>query len=378
MIKINKKLLFLFLIVFFLGVNTNNCLSVANFSAKTKSGSTVSGSVSYVNAVVADLISGGTGNVTTAQASAKSTASNVSSIIKSSNNTSSLTKTVNIMVTQSNSPNHNVAVSSSNTGLDVSCVNGATVNMNYNTSPSSPTPSSPTPSSPSSPTPSSPTPSSPSSPTPSSPATYSPTATNLSVNKGNYCVTPSHYFSWTYNDNDGHTEIRYQFQVDNNNNFSSPEINRDISNSTINNQTVVVSVSLLSDQIEYNIEYYWRVKVYDSSGADSGWVSSSSFTTDKHMWPIIDFSWLPVNPSEGEDVFFTDLSTVYGGVTKSIWSWIFENGNPTNSNQQNPTTKFTSTGDKQITLQLTDSDSYSCSESKTINIQALLPSWEEK
>jgi len=369
MIKINKKLLFLFLIVFFLGVNTNNCLSVANFSAKTKSGSTVSGSVSYVNAVVADLISGGTGNVTTAQASAKSTASNVSSIIKSSNNTSSLTKTVNIMVTQSNSPNHNVAVSSSNTGLDVSCVNGATVNMNYNTSPSSPTPSSPTPSSPSS-------------PTPSSPATYSPTATNLSVNKGNYCVTPSHYFSWTYNDNDGHTEIRYQFQVDNNSNFSSPEVNRDytgLSNPspTVNSQTASIVVSPGSNQIAYNTTYYWRVKVYDAI-TDSGWISGSSFTTASHMYPTIDFNWIPVNPSQDEDTLFSDLSTIYGGATKSAWSWTFENGSPATSNVQNPTIQFTSIGDKQITLQLTDSDSYSCSESKTINIQTLLPGWEEK
>ncbi len=210
-----------------------------------------------------------------------------------------------------------------------------------------------------------------------------PVASNLVVAIGNYCSSPSQYFSWTYSDPDGDNESRFQFQVDNNSNFSSPEINRDysgLSNSspTTNNQTVVVSVSLIADKFVYNTTYYWRVKVYDPNGADSGWVNGSNFTTEKHQYPLIDFNWSPSNPSQGEDALFADQSTVYGGASKSAWSWIFTDGNPAGSSQQNPTIQFNSTEDEQATLQVTDSDGYSCSVSKTVNIQLELPGWEEK
>ena len=209
-----------------------------------------------------------------------------------------------------------------------------------------------------------------------------PVAANLSVVADGYCSNPSQYFSWTYSDPDSDNESRFQIQVDNNSNFSSPEVNRDysgLSNSspTTNNQTVSVAITAASNRIIYNTTYYWRVKVYDSNGADSGWVSGSNFITEKHQYPAIDFNWAPSNPSQGEDILFADQSTVYGGSSKSAWSWIFIDGNPANSNQQNPTTQFNSTEDKQVTLQVTDSDGYSCSISKTINVQSILPEWQE-
>jgi len=209
-----------------------------------------------------------------------------------------------------------------------------------------------------------------------------PTATNLSVVSNNYCSNSNHYFSWTYSDPDNNNESRFQLQVDNNSNFSSPEINRNypgLSNPspTTNNQVVLVSVSSITDKLIYNTTYYWRVNVYDSNGAESGWVTGPSFTTEKHQYPLVNFDWLPSNPSQGEDVLFTDQSTVYGGSSKSAWSWIFTDGNPASSSQQNPTTQFNFTEDKQVTLQVTDSDNYSCSISKTVNVQSELPGWQE-
>ena len=205
----------------------------------------------------------------------------------------------------------------------------------------------------------------------------SPIASNLSIIKGNYCTNPSHFFSWTYSDFDGDSESKYEFQVDNNSDFSSLVVNRTINNPTTNNQIVLVSVSPAADKIVYNTTYYWRVNVYDSNGAESGWVTGPSFTTEKHQYPLVNFDWLPSNPSQGEDVLFTDQSTVYGGSSKSAWSWIFTDGNPASSSQQNPTTQFNFTEDKQVTLQVTDSDNYSCSISKTVNVQSELPGWQE-
>jgi hypothetical protein len=209
-----------------------------------------------------------------------------------------------------------------------------------------------------------------------------PIATSLSVTQGDYCVTPVHYFSWTYSDPDGDNQSQFQFQVDNNSDFSSPEVDRTYSglsnpSPTTNNQTVVVAVSPSSDQIAYNTTYYWRVMVWDDQGAASSWTEGSSFTTEAHQYPSIDFDWSPQNPSAQEDVLFADQSTVYGGATKSNWLWDFEDGNPASSNQQNPTIQFTSSGSKQVTLQVTDSDGYACSDAKTVDVGLKLPGWKE-
>ncbi len=210
----------------------------------------------------------------------------------------------------------------------------------------------------------------------------SPTATNLNIVKGDYCTSPSHFFSWIYSDGDGDTESQFQFQMDNNSDFSSAEINRTYSglsnpSPTTNNQTVIVAVSPGADQIGYNTTYYWQVKVWDSMGADSGWVQGSSFKTELHQYPTIDFDWAPENPSENEDVSFTDQSTVYGGASKSALSWTFEDGNPASSSQQNPIIQFTDNGSKQVTLKVTDSDGFFCPGSKTVNVQFTLPDWRE-
>jgi len=209
-----------------------------------------------------------------------------------------------------------------------------------------------------------------------------PTATGLDRVAGDYCTTPAYYFSWTYTDADSDTQSRYQFQVDNNSGFSSPEVDRDypgLSNPspTVNNQTVVIAVSPSPDQIGYNDTYYWRVKVYDSEGDDSGWIEGSNFTTAEHQYPTVDFSWSPISPSVDEDTLFSDLSTAFGVATISSWSWTFADGNPVSSSQQDPIVQFTLSGGKLITLQVTDSDTYSCTDFKTVTIQEPLPGWRE-
>jgi len=201
------------------------------------------------------------------------------------------------------------------------------------------------------------------------------------VAKGDYCTTPAHTFIWTYTDEDEDTESKFQFQVDDNSDFSSPEIDREYtdlsySSGEQNSQTVMVMVNPTSDALSYNSTYYWRVKVWDSQGADSGWVYGSSFSTEKHLYPAVSFDWGPQYPSVKETVNFTDSSEVYNS-SKSAWHWTFEGGTPSSSIQQNPQATFDSNGRKTITLQITDSDGYSCSLSKDLMIGLSMPMWKE-
>ncbi len=205
----------------------------------------------------------------------------------------------------------------------------------------------------------------------------SPIASNLSVSQGDYCALPSHRFSWNYSDPDNDPQDKYRFQVDNNSDFSSPEVDIAPSNSSSEEQTVLVSTSPGSNQLNYNTVYYWRVKVWDDQGADSGWVNGSSFSTETHRYPSIDFDWSPPEPNIEEDIQFTDQSTVYGGASKVSWSWVFTDGDPASSEESSVIVQFSSKGEKNVKLEVTDSDGYTCPLTKVISIEKPLPDWRE-
>jgi len=232
-----------------------------------------------------------------------------------------------------------------------------------------------------------------------------PSANNLQVVKGDYCNNPAHYFSWTYSDQDGDRQSQFRFQVDNNSGFTFPEVDRTFSglnnpSPTTNNQSVTVAISPGTGQIGYNPNwpnpnYYWRVRVWDSQGGDSGWIYPPNsavspgvpFSTEKHHYPenVDSFSWFPQSPTVNENTQFTDNSTCYDDLSSgsscntndSFWWTFLPDGNPVSSVQQNPLVKFLSTGAKSVTLRVTDSDGFICQTQKTVSSQLPLPEWIE-
>lgn len=191
-------------------------------------------------------------------------------------------------------------------------------------------------------------------------------------------------FRWTYQDSDNDNEIRFDFKVNDVNdvNNANPEIDRSYSglsnpSGTVNTQSSLVKSPLEADKLEFGKTYYWWVRVYDSTGRNSGWVAGPSFQTPQHAYPWIDFSWSPSSPRTNEATFFSDNSTVYSVPNSKSWYWTFEDGDPVTSSIQNPTVKFTSPGDKRVTLNVTDQTGYSCTIEKITNTQIPLPDWRE-
>jgi len=201
----------------------------------------------------------------------------------------------------------------------------------------------------------------------------SPSAANLQISQPDYCFFDLFaVYSWNFTDPDIEDgQSAYRVQTDNNPNFSSPEDDSGKINSSSN------SYSIPLGKLSYNNTYYWRLKVWDSSGAESPWIYGPSFTTPKHAYPDVNFSWLPINPFPKESVQFTDQSTADGGASIIAWSWTFPDGNPAASSEQNPEVNFISSGTKTVVLQVTDSDGYSCPGTGEVNLQRPLPQWEE-
>jgi PKD repeat protein len=223
-----------------------------------------------------------------------------------------------------------------------------------------------------------------------------PTASNFNTTESNCCdPNPFALFVWTYGDPDGDFETRYDFQIDNESGFNSPwVVDRTFNVSPVlapgsqNNQSVNISsaVSPPAGWLGYNIQYWWRVRVWDSQGLSSGWVPLPPLmfkTTKTHRCPVCDFTWSPTSPIPDEDVQFTNTSACYNDsqsvVPCSSFSWSINpaTANPSTSVLQNPLVIFSGSGGYTVSLTVTDGSGYTCTTIKSVRISLHLPKWKE-
>ena len=216
-----------------------------------------------------------------------------------------------------------------------------------------------------------------------------PTVSGLTVDPPSaalFCGNPQEHFSWTFSDQqDGNTQTAYELQVSSNSNFSSPEFDSGKVASSSQQRFVSVSSSPSANQLAFNTNYYWRVRVYDNADASSGWVNGSSFATPRHAWPSPAFTWSPSVPDAGDKVIFTDQTIFASGSTNHSWSWAIPNASyvdSTSSSSENPHVQFNSTNASTVVLTSTD-DVGSCSTSSTpsvgntVNPRPPLPQFKE-
>jgi len=203
-----------------------------------------------------------------------------------------------------------------------------------------------------------------------------PAAQNLSTINGDFCSLPQITFRWRYTHPAGRAESKYQLQIDNNSSFTSPEIDitrtSTVSSGTFNAENIRVKESPGANELAYNVRYYWRVKVWDSADIDSGWINGPAVDTPKHKYPEVDFSYIPNPIKEDTPITFSDNSQLFGGATVSQRSWSFSGGSPSSSSSATPVVTFSSSGGKNISLTVRDSDGYQCSKSETVTVEKAL------
>jgi len=216
-----------------------------------------------------------------------------------------------------------------------------------------------------------------------------PSASGLSVSTGDYCTAPSHVFSWTFSDpEDGSTQTSYELQVDNNNDFSSPEVSSSGGGGTA--YSAIVAVSPGANQLGYNTNYSWRVKVFDSNGVDSGWVDGASVTTEQHLYPDSGFIFNPGAPSQGEEITFTENTTCYDTNNNAIpcpvstttvhyrWDFDYESMPFTeDATSRVVSATYSDTALHTVALDVTDQDTNTCRGTQDISLQSPLPEFRE-
>ena len=201
-----------------------------------------------------------------------------------------------------------------------------------------------------------------------------PQAINLGVAQGNYCTSPGPpiFLSWEFFDIDpGDSQSAYRAQIDDNADFSSIEIDT----GKVNNS----SGTFAPLGLFHSKAYYWRIKIWDSEDVESAWSIGPNFTTERN-YPTPEFSWSPVPAQLNEEIYFIDESVAYDGAVIASWSWTFENAEPAVSNQQNPTTIFSTFGlgnQNQVNLIVTDNYGHFCPETKSVGFALPIPEWIE-
>lgn len=214
-----------------------------------------------------------------------------------------------------------------------------------------------------------------------------PTADNLFYSY--YCSSSASTidFSWTYNDSpaDSDNQEGYYFQVDDNSNFGSPEVDRislGLNNppGVVNHELVEIRTDGGIDSLRYGVPYYWRVKVWQRTvpwenpdpnvekPLNSGWVNGNLFTTIDHPGPYAYFSFTATSPS----AIFTNHSACYdefGNEEECIsYSWNFGDGTGIYGfSAQKFQYSYNAPGTYYVTLTVTDSSGLQCSDAKSLN-----------
>jgi hypothetical protein len=132
--------------------------------------------------------------------------------------------------------------------------------------------------------------------------------------------------------------------------------------------------ALTSDEarnLEWGKTYNWQVRVKDKHGNWSDWSATSTFTMPLHAYPWVEFSWTPMYPRKWDAVTFENESDLFDEISTSLWT--FQDGDPSSisvPDLSSVTTYFSEEGTKKVTLTITDSDGYSCSKVRDVNVGA--------
>ncbi len=227
------------------------------------------------------------------------------------------------------------------------------------------------------------------------------------------------YFQWNYRDSDpdsvNENEQRFILQIDNNSDFSSPEVIRSVTNPVCNGGECAPGaenrqlISILpnattpdGNYLTYNTNYYWRVGVQEkSTGYWSDWIyyrkTDGTLKTYRygilHPAPYVMYNVTFGNSATEKIVYFADSSICWdsnlvGGSCKNMansYLWDFGDGTTSASktdrehsyplpSPENPATYSTS-------LMVCDELGQCCIDGKNIDVKTKkaedLPQWKE-
>ncbi len=214
--------------------------------------------------------------------------------------------------------------------------------------------------------------------------TAPPTVSGLDVNADICPIAPATgqaIFSWEYSDLNGDAEEHFELQVDDNSNFSSPEIDRNVVGST-NQQAVNILLNTnQADSLTYGSTYYWRVKVCQvppeeeligPRGICSAWTNGTTYSTDPHPGPYVSFSVASTAPavtiSNDTHCYNTIGETACDGFVYDFGDGTTFTDNTDNAGVETTSHTYAELSTYDVETEATDFSGLVCSEVESVNI----------
>ena len=184
--------------------------------------------------------------------------------------------------------------------------------------------------------------------------------------------------SWQYSDSDGNPQDSYQVVIDNDSDFSSPEIdscNPALSGGVNTCQPFNGSWSYTPlPNLAWDAHYYWKVKVKDNQGNWSEYSDTKSFDTLDHAYPWAEFDWSPPSPQKEVIITFNSQSHFFG--SQQNLRWDFNNDGLDDSTSSNPTWFYSDTGRYPVKL-IVEDELGSCQITHDVHVISPVPKWKE-
>lgn len=187
-----------------------------------------------------------------------------------------------------------------------------------------------------------------------------------------YCGGIDFYASWRYDSETDHDPVSFTFQLAQSGISYSQGLERSFGDITDGDGTVSINIT---NDIDYDTEYKWRVRAEDEYGNDSGW--NEDYFEIKKERASVNFEWQPRYPFAEESTHFNNL-TDRGGYDVS-YQWTFEGADIDSSTEENPTVEFEESGQQTVILEAVEDGGFTqnCSYERNVRVRSELPDWQE-
>ena len=199
-------------------------------------------------------------------------------------------------------------------------------------------------------------------------------------------------FHWNYSDPEGDPQASYQIRLDNDSDFSSPELDEFTDSKDSSSHSYTPSSNPWGNWMNWNTNYWWIVKVKDKGSQNwSEWSDPTGFTTPLHAGPWPDFSLLKERVAQNEVVTAIDASKCYTSpgntevncrdLVGTSYQWDFNYIEPTftvdKTTKGNTNWVYSDLGAHKVKLRIEDNIAKCTSETKTLTVTLPLPKWKE-
>lgn len=187
---------------------------------------------------------------------------------------------------------------------------------------------------------------------------------------------PTKQLSWDYYSPTGDDQNEVEVEVATDSGFTTVVEDQTY---TIESGESNIEQHTIQEDLDFDTDYYWRVRIIDENENEGDWSTGSFSTGIERCKP--DFQWVPHNPYPEEVTDFYN-ETEEGHLDVVEYRWDFDNADISESLEEGFSPDpievyFEEEGNHEVVLEAEEEDGVVCEETKYVPVGHVLPDWRE-